>query len=567
MGWTSLTGGSMRAARHGTNRWRLVAGWLVTLGACSEPDATVTQADARSDVSPGSDASTVSDASGVDISEAVDVPVDVSASLDASPDPDLAVYDAGDGADEGEDALTLTDTETSSDVGAETDVEQDFDTELGMSDVDDDVADVTTDPCMEAFAGCLPEHTALAENFCSTAGPDDPCAAVLIKNFEVSGCASPCLLALPGLEPICVLPECAAFRDFLGESGVLGDQCTTCACIPYCDGKACGSDGCTGSCGTCGEGSFCDGAGQCEPVAESCKGLSPQGCCSAADAAVYCDQGTPTVESCAAPSACAWSKVLGRFACIAETAATPPWLSSSCPSSACLPVPEVCDGLPQQCTESIDAADPDAMCSLTHPDATGLPETGGWTCDAPAQGVDGCRVQTCAPEYFDVNGAPADGCECKGSAHAAISPLCGYGGPGSINELAFGEVRDGPDGVIPLPDDGVGGGNEDWYYVSIADDGKPLGTIIVDFSVNSGLDYGFEVRTLCQNAPFEGLASAFGLGAPPARSWRYSSAGLPSVDVFEAAGTGPWLSYFVVRVFRVESNAECNSYRLRVRRQ
>jgi hypothetical protein len=36
-----------------------------------------------------------------------------------------------------------------------------------------------------------------------------------------------------------------------------------CACTPKCSGRACGPDGCGGSCGTCPAGSTCDGLGHC----------------------------------------------------------------------------------------------------------------------------------------------------------------------------------------------------------------------------------------------------------------------------------------------------------------
>lgn len=36
------------------------------------------------------------------------------------------------------------------------------------------------------------------------------------------------------------------------------------ACVPQCDGKTCGSDGCGGTCGACGPGLFCSGALKCE---------------------------------------------------------------------------------------------------------------------------------------------------------------------------------------------------------------------------------------------------------------------------------------------------------------
>ena len=41
------------------------------------------------------------------------------------------------------------------------------------------------------------------------------------------------------------------------------DECGYCPCFPSCDGKACGDDGCGGSCGTCAKGTACYG-GTCE---------------------------------------------------------------------------------------------------------------------------------------------------------------------------------------------------------------------------------------------------------------------------------------------------------------
>jgi len=38
----------------------------------------------------------------------------------------------------------------------------------------------------------------------------------------------------------------------------------SCVCLPLCDGKECGPDGCDGSCGSCPAGSTCDGDGLCQ---------------------------------------------------------------------------------------------------------------------------------------------------------------------------------------------------------------------------------------------------------------------------------------------------------------
>jgi hypothetical protein len=49
--------------------------------------------------------------------------------------------------------------------------------------------------------------------------------------------------------------------------------CSSTTCTPSCTGKTCGSDGCTGSCGTCGTGQMCDASQQCV-CAPSCSGKS-----------------------------------------------------------------------------------------------------------------------------------------------------------------------------------------------------------------------------------------------------------------------------------------------------
>jgi len=46
-------------------------------------------------------------------------------------------------------------------------------------------------------------------------------------------------------------------------TGVTGWLCGP--CVPSCSGKACGSDGCDGSCGTCSGGFVCDDSGMCIP--------------------------------------------------------------------------------------------------------------------------------------------------------------------------------------------------------------------------------------------------------------------------------------------------------------
>jgi hypothetical protein len=71
--------------------------------------------------------------------------------------------------------------------------------------------------------------------------------------------------------PVCT-PDCS--NKHCGDDGCTG-SCGTCAegsscngqgicsCVPSCQGKSCGADGCGGSCGTCGAGTSCDAQGSC----------------------------------------------------------------------------------------------------------------------------------------------------------------------------------------------------------------------------------------------------------------------------------------------------------------
>ena len=96
-------------------------------------------------------------------------------------------------------------------------------------------------------------------------------------------------------------------------------------CIPDCKGRDCGSDGCGGYCGTCGEGLLCE-SGRCvqpgaeypdvcrgfqEPSGGTCPGyISTYGCCDAQGRVVWCDRGRIYCNDCsrnpAPQNSCGW---------------------------------------------------------------------------------------------------------------------------------------------------------------------------------------------------------------------------------------------------------------------
>ncbi|MBU0550283.1 VWA domain-containing protein, partial [Myxococcota bacterium] len=63
-------------------------------------------------------------------------------------------------------------------------------------------------------------------------------------------------------------------------------QANTCVsdCIPQCEGRACGDDGCEGECGACPDGFTCDNLGQCAPPPIRCG----DGVCQASEGCATC---------------------------------------------------------------------------------------------------------------------------------------------------------------------------------------------------------------------------------------------------------------------------------------
>jgi formylglycine-generating enzyme required for sulfatase activity len=63
-------------------------------------------------------------------------------------------------------------------------------------------------------------------------------------------------------------PDCACDEDCFDSGNCCGDICDACpdlagCCVPQCEDKECGEDGCGGSCGACALDEECNGQGQC----------------------------------------------------------------------------------------------------------------------------------------------------------------------------------------------------------------------------------------------------------------------------------------------------------------
>ena len=109
----------------------------------------------------------------------------------------------------------------------------------------------------------------------------DPCTKDFC-DFELGGCASePWPNCCPSYDcegKACGDDGCGGSCGDCGDLFCVGTQCVD--CVPSCVGYQCGPDGCGGSCGACGQNAVCDSHGLCKPCTPECLGKScgPNGC-------------------------------------------------------------------------------------------------------------------------------------------------------------------------------------------------------------------------------------------------------------------------------------------------
>jgi hypothetical protein len=237
---------------------------------------------------------------------------------------------------------------------------------------------------------------------------------------------------------------------------------------------------------------------------------------------------------------------------------------------------EICNGLAENCAGEIDNAPPDEMCPTVGENPPGVSPMNGWICDPPLPGVDGCQINNCVEQFFNLDNMVGNGCECEATPRTESLAACSDAPQGYLGDCGEGEqINDLVLGAVPLVDNGIGAGNEDWYSVDFPAGGNPgvrpnTGSIRIDFQQNDGTDYRFAVHRSCNGVPFDmGLATQFGAGAPPAREWWFfdnhaAAVNMPVPALYTDNITWPTKVY--IRVFRVQNNATCNNYKLRIQR-
>ncbi|MEZ4449627.1 MAG: hypothetical protein R3B09_09115 [Nannocystaceae bacterium] len=225
-------------------------------------------------------------------------------------------------------------------------------------------------------------------------------------------------------------------------------------------------------------------------------------------------------------------------------------------------VVELCNGIAENCAGEIDPLPAEKMCVG---EGDPPPHISQWICDPPSPGVDGCKIGACADHYFDLNTKVPDGCECAGTDYVNALEVCGEGPAGKLGVVNVGDVLgDLPVGTVPILDNGIGNGAEDWYWVEFPEGNRPKnGTIQVSFAVNEGNDYRFQVFRNCGDMAFAGgLATQYGAGAPPGLEWSFRD----NHDVPAKSHTVAWPSKVFIRVFRVQHANTCNNYKLVITR-
>ena len=225
---------------------------------------------------------------------------------------------------------------------------------------------------------------------------------------------------------------------------------------------------------------------------------------------------------------------------------------------------EICNGEAENCAGEVDNAPPDEMCPPEGVDAPNVAPMNGWGC----AGVDGCFIQECVEQYFDLDNQIQGGCECEGTPRTDSLGACSGAPQGYLG--AVGESEQLPNlvvGTIPLLDNGIGAGREDWYWVDFEENDangvRPnTGSIQVSFAVNQGNDYRFQVYRSCEGVAWSGSLTENLQQADPALEWWFyddHQFGSPINNV-------SWPDTVYIRVFRVQNDLTCNNYQLSVQR-
>ncbi len=126
---------------------------------------------------------------------------------------------------------------------------------------------------------------------------------------------------------------CPSNTPYCGATG----QCTA-TCTPKCSGKTCGDDGCGGACGTCASGSACAYTSQCVPNAWKCdlSYFGDKGACDCGCGAIDpdCASGKLSSDGCPGSGTCSASGYCNATFCDTDGDCNGKWCTGAWPKSA-----------------------------------------------------------------------------------------------------------------------------------------------------------------------------------------------------------------------------------------
>ncbi len=201
--------------------------------------------------------------------------------------------------------------------------------------------------------------------------------------------------------------------------------------------------------------------------------------------------------------------------------------------SATTPKPEICDGLDNDCSGLPDDGPPNSMCTNNYPSATNVAT---WSCGGAV-----CTILNCSTGYANIDGAPANGCECQSDAWATT--CAGANG----NSVSVG-ASTSQSGVVET-DNG-----EDWIRFNF--NPPAAGTAYtqkIQLTDAAGGQYRIDVYSSCGNLA---ACNDGGTGAN-ASVWEQKYAytpGSPPNDTWTKA------SQVYVKVTRTSGAATCSKY-------
>ncbi|MFO0589736.1 MAG: MopE-related protein [Polyangiaceae bacterium] len=102
--------------------------------------------------------------------------------------------------------------------------------------------------------------------------------------------------------------------------------------------------------------------------------------------------------------------------------------------------PELCNNVDDDCNGQTDEMNPNPACATQNPNATFVQ---GWSCSGGA-----CGILTCQSGHADIDGAPANGCECVSDAYqnqCNLAATSSVPGGGSVNMIGKIETANGSD--------------------------------------------------------------------------------------------------------------------------